>query len=368
MKHLKIKLFFILLITTSITFSQENTKKDEITTLSKIFKGFSMSGDWFIANQSKKVGNGNWKNAFIVKRSYFTLKKEINDIFSVRYTQDITLDKEGDDRGNVETRMKYLYLKIKPKWTGKITGSFFEIGMVHRPWITYEQKINPYRVQGNMHVERNKLYNSAGFGILFGGNIGAKMDKKYLKEVNGSMKGKYASFQIGIYNGGGYAKFEENDNKVIEGLLQFRPFANSVPQIQISHAFNIGKGNTSASPDFKQFLFHGGYMGKAFNAGAQYHFGVGDFQGAMVDANGKALKNNGFSLFSEYKFNNSPWAVFARFDKFTLKDDGKREIERTIGGIKYKLYKGISLILTGEADKTHTKDIYLVDLNMQISF
>lgn len=366
MQHTKLYLLLIFLVINTSLFSQDSKKSETI--FNKIFKGFSMSGDWFIANQSKKVSDGNWSNAFIVKRSYFTLKKEINDVFSVRYTQDITLDKEGDDRGNVETRMKYLYLKIKPKWNGNITGSFFEIGMVHRPWITYEQKINPYRVQGNMHMERNRLYNSAGFGILFGGNIGPKMDKQYLKEVNGTMKGKFASFQIGVYNGGGYSKFEENDNKVIEGLLQFRPFANSIPQIQISHAFNIGKGNTVASPDFKQFLFHSGYMGKLFNLGAQYHFGKGDFQGAIVDANENALKNNGFSFFSEYKFDKTPWTVFVRYDSFEVEKSENRDVKRAIGGIKYNLYKGISLVLTGEVDTQHTKENYLVDLNMQISF
>lgn len=359
-------IFFLLLISNQSTFSQ--------TKIDNLLSGITMSGDWFIANSNTKNGTNDWENAFILKRSYFTLKKKINAIFSVRYTQDITLDQEGDDRGNVETRMKYLYLKIKPQWTGAITGSYFEIGMVHRPWITYEQKINTYRVQGNMAVERNRLYNSAGFGVFFGGNIGAKMDKEYLKTVDGSMKGKWASFGLGLYNGGGYSQFEENMNKVVEGMINIRPFANTIPQIQLTHAFNIGEGNTAEKPVFQQLLFHGGYMGRSINISAQYHFGEGDFRGKMVDAsnNSKALKNNGYSFFGEYKFEKTPLSLFARYDSFYIKNDEKTKKQREIGGIQYTMYKGIHLLLTGENDITKTnnekeKDI-IVDLSLQISF
>lgn len=370
MKKLSLTLCVFLCIASLFAQSQQqpSVAKKEV---GLSFAGVQMSGDWFIANSNSKKEGEDWKNAFKVKRSYFTLKKEISKVFSVRYTQDITLDNEGDDRGNVETRMKYLYLKIKPNWKGAITGAFFEIGMVHRPWITYEQKVNPYRVQGNMAVERNKLYNSAGFGILVGGNIGPKMDKKYLKEVSSSMKGKWASFAIGLYNGGGYSKFEENQNKVVEGTLHFRPFANSIPQLQLTHGFNIGKGNTAEEPDFQQFLFHAAYVGKHLNVGVQYHLGKGDYKGKMVDAKNNSLENKGYSIFGEYKFSKIPFSIFARYDYFNI-DEIKSEKIREIAGVRYTMYKGIHILLTAENDITENrgtkvKDI-LVDLSLQISF
>lgn len=375
MKKLLLTLFVLTFVFT--TQAQKQKKENAIN-----FAGLQMSGDWFIAHSNSKKEGEDWTNSFKVKRSYFTLKKEINNIFSVRYTQDITLDNEGDDRGNVETRMKYLYLKIKPQWENTtFTGTFFEIGMVHRPWITYEQKVNHYRVQGNMAVERNGLYNSAGFGILLGGNIGPKMDKAYLKEVSSSMKGKWASFAIGLYNGGGYSKFEENLNKVVEGTIHLRPFANSIPQIQLTTGFNIGKGNKireanvagniPEDPDFQQFLFHGAYVGKYINLGAQYHFGKGDFKGKMADATNKAYKNNGYSFFGEYKFEKVPFSIFARYDFFNI-DETKTEKIREIAGIRYTMYKGIHVLLTAENDITEIsgnkmKDV-LVDLSLQISF
>ena len=68
----------------------------------------NISGQWFLA-----YNNASEVNQFILKRGYFTIKTKIDDTFSVRYTQDITLDQEGNDAGNVEIRLKYLYLKIK---------------------------------------------------------------------------------------------------------------------------------------------------------------------------------------------------------------------------------------------------------------
>lgn len=67
-----------------------------------------ISGQWFLA-----FNNASEINQFVLKRGYFTIKTEMSDVFSIRYTQDITLDKEGSDAGNVEMRLKYLFLKIK---------------------------------------------------------------------------------------------------------------------------------------------------------------------------------------------------------------------------------------------------------------
>lgn len=330
----------------------------------------TISGDWFIAYRIDKVDGENWEYKFILKRSYFTINKEINDVFNIRYTQDLTLDKEGDDAGNVETKIKYLYLKVKPKFNGLISGSFIEIGMVHRPWLTYEQNVNVYRVQGNMAVEQNKLFNSAGFGVLLGGNIGPKMDKEYLTNISSTMKGKYASYAIGLYNGGGYASFEKNSNKVIEGILNVRPFANAIPQIQLTYAFNLGKGNTVEAPDFNQFLFHGGFIGEKIIISGQYHFGKGDYKGKYTDALNpyKALKNNGYSVFGEYKFNNSPFAIFIRYDYFEIKDSLTKIIEREIVGIKYNFYNNLSFVLTGENMTEESTNNLIIDLNLQISF
>lgn len=341
----------------------------------------TMSGHWFIAYRDGysqthadettpaiKIHN----SGVVLKRSYFTLKKDLNDIFSVRYTQDITIDTEGSDAGNVETRMKYLYLKVKPRINSKIfTGLWLEGGMVHRPWLDYEQKINSYRVQDNMAIERNKLFNSADFGLTIGGNIGPKMDKKFLKEVNKSMPGKYFSYALGIYNGGGYSGAEKNTNKVIAGRFSVRPLSDVIPELQLSAYFNIGKGNTENQPDFNQLMGFVAWTGRNITLTAQYHTGEGDFKGKYVQTEDQtqSLKNHGYSFFGEYKFRTSPWAVWVRHDYFALERETLKDITRRyIGGVTYRVNKNIRLILNTEQTELKGEKDNVYELNLEVVF
>lgn len=345
----------------------------------RIANFIDMSGNWFIAyrdgiiqeqaDENEPIENQH-SSSFILKRSYFTLKKDLTDVFSVRYTMDLTVDREGEDAGNVETRLKYLYLKATPKIDSKtFTGTWIEVGMVHRPWLDYEQRINTYRVQDNMFIERNRIFNSADFGITIAGNIGPKMDKTFLREVNGAMPGKYLSYSFGIYNGGGYSGEEQNNNKVISGRISTRPFAASLPELQVSGYFNTGKGNSDLSPDFNQVLGFVAYTGRHLTVTGQYHTGKGDFRALYVDPNdgSRALDNNGYSFFGEYKIGKTPFAVWARYDLFEVAelDD---ETKRIIGGITYKINDMIRLVLNTEHTTidNNTEDVY--ELNLEISF
>ena len=246
-----------------------------------------MSGNWFIAYRDgvaqtqadqETLPINNHESAFVLKRSYITLKKELDQVFSVRYTMDLTIDRDGEDAGNIETRLKYLYIKAKPRINSKVfTGLWIQAGMVHTPWLDYEQKINTYRVQDNMFIERNKIFNSADFGITVNGNIGPKMDAAFLKEVKSPLTGKYLSYAFGLYNGGGYSGAEKNNNKLIAGRLSYRPFPSKIPELQISGYFNTGKGNSEESPDFNQVLGFVAYTGKQLTLTAQTHEGTGYF-------------------------------------------------------------------------------------------
>ncbi|WP_343330921.1 hypothetical protein [Polaribacter staleyi] len=338
-----------------------------------------MSGNWFIAyrdgiaqtqaDDEKGLVNEH-KSAFVLKRSYFTLKKDLNETFSVRYTMDLTVDRDGPDAGNIETRLKYLYVKAKPNFNSTVfTGNWLEVGMVHTPWLDYEQKINTYRVQDNMFIERNKIFNSADFGVTFGGNIGPKMDKKFLKEINGAMPGKYASYVIGIYNGAGYSGEEKNNNKVISGRLSVRPFANTLPELHLSGYFNIGKGNNEEAPDFNQVLGFITYTGKQLTLTAQTHKGVGDFRASyLYEGTNKPIKNNGYSFFGEYKIKKSPLAIWGRYDSFHLKTDDFRGTKRYIGGVSYTVNKYLRLILNAEHNDKALNENNIYELNLEVSF
>ncbi|MBV7441642.1 hypothetical protein KRX57_09430 [Weeksellaceae bacterium TAE3-ERU29] len=375
---MKNKLFLLGgLLTGFLSFAQNIDDRESNTEFNqgiKIGNLVEMSGDWFIAYQNRtqeKPGKEAENfNGFILKRSYFTLKKDLTDVFSVRYTMDLTVDKEGNDRGNIETRLKYLYLKVKPKINSDIfTGTWIEVGMVHTPWLDYEQAINTYRVQDNMFIERNGIFNSADFGVTFGGNIGPKMDKEFIKEHGKSMNGKYVSYDFGIHNGGGYSAIEDNASKVISGRISTRPFANKIPEFQISSGFRIGKGNIKEEPDFKQILGFAAYTGKQLTLTGQYHTGTGDFKGKYVDPNDKqkALDNRGYSFFGEYKVPNTNFALWSRYDYFEV-DKINMEVNRYIGGLSYRVNEYLRLILDTEYHTINEEKDYIYELNMEINF
>ncbi|MXV38496.1 hypothetical protein GO491_07380 [Flavobacteriaceae bacterium Ap0902] len=338
-----------------------------------------MSGQWFISyrdiHEDYIATDGSTmkdhQSSVFLKRSYFTLEKDLNATFSVRYTQDITIDTEGDDAGNVETRLKYLYVRAKPKvnidW---LTGLWIEGGMVHRPWLDYEQKVNTYRAQDNMAIERNKIFNSADFGLTVGGNIGPKMDREFLKTTNGAMKGKYLTYVLGIYNGGGYSGAEKNNNKVIAGRFSVRPLPAIIPELQFSGYFNVGKGNTEYNPDFNQWLGMAAYTGRNLTLTAQYHDGTGDYKGRYVEADdpSKALDNHGYSIFGEYKIGNTPWAIWGRHDSFTLENGIDDDITRNIGGISYRYNRNIRLIANTEHTKQLDDKTEIYELTLEIVF
>jgi hypothetical protein len=329
MKNLYISLFIVLPF---LLFSQE-----EKTKLSKILQNTDLSIQWFLNygyDDFKEMGS------FSLKRGYFTIKTKLSDMFSVRYTQDITLDKEGSDAGNVEIRLKYMYLKMKMDQFDFLPISYFEMGMVHRPWLDFEEHINRYRAQGTMFIERAHLINSADFGITYTGLIGEKIDEKYQKEVNKTYPGEYGSFSVGIYNGGGYHAIEKNNNKTFESRLTLRPFPSIMPGLQFTYHGVYGKANIDTlSSDFQINLFYISSESKYHVATFQYYKGKADQKGKLVDLNGKPYENDGYSAFGEYKIPETNFALFGRYDEFNS-DQGSTVTESTtIGGITYRFLK-----------------------------
>jgi len=292
-----------------------------------------ISGQWFLAFQHRNI-NANVSNAFVLKRGYITFSKDLNERFSVRFTQDIITDDEGDDAGNIEMRLKYCYLKVKPAMKGIFRHSYFEAGMVHRPYLDFEEKINGYRLQGTMFLERYKIINSADFGLTFFSLLGGKMDQEYISEVSSVYPGKYGSVAFGVYNGGGYHALEYNTNKTIEGRITLRPFHQRLPGFQATYAFVRGKGNTASMPDFNNNTYLLSFESKVARAGVQFTHGYGDMRGTRVPGGDNSIANyvEGYSMFLETYFVPKTLALYMRYDNIET-------TERLIAGLSYYFFK-----------------------------
>ncbi len=334
-------------------------------TAQSIIQNTTISGEWFLGfsyNDKTEI------SSFNLKRGYFTIKTRLNDAISVRYTQDITNDSEGGDMGNVEMRLKYLYLMLKLKNIEALQNTYFEFGMVHRPWLDFEQKLNGYRVQGKMFVDRYDLTSSAGFGITYAGLLGGEIDEDYQNRVSKDYPGRLGSFSIGVYNGGGYHAFEKNNNKIVEGRLTLRPLPESFPGIQVSYSISYGKANTESNESNYQLnLFYLSTQSQYHKLLATYYRGEGSYGDDYIDDSGISFKNDGYSVFGEILFPESRISVFSRYDSFTSHQLIDEKQETVIAGLTYRFLNN-KVLFNFDQNKSGDAVTKIYEIALEINF
>lgn len=324
----------------------------DIGNLIKALKGFKFEGLWYISYQNGETGDDGY-NQFALKRGYLTVKKEMLPWLKGRMTLDITTapDETGKLAGSIVTRLKYLYGQFELPDFAFFTKPLIEIGMVHMPWLDFEEHINHYRCQDTMFLERNKIFNSADIGMTFVSLFGGEMDKEYQKKVSKYYPGRYGSMSFGTYNGGGYHASEKNENKVIEGRLTLRPLPDIIPGLQLSYFGITGKGNKDTNPDWRANLGFISYEHEFFVITGQYYNGKGQQDGSNEN------KKDGYSFFTELK-PHKKFSIIWRYDYFdpndAVRDD---ENERYIGGVAYHLDKLHSNMILLDYDTVKYKDV-----------
>jgi hypothetical protein len=330
--------FVMSLVVITSLFAQEPKSPD--------FEGvenIKVGGEWFLSYENGQFRGGE-VNRFLLNRGYIIVEKQLAENLSARITPDISVDEEGDGRGDIEMRIKYLHLKYTMRDVGFISKPYFEIGIAHRPWLVFEEHINSYRVQGKMFLERAKIYNSADLGISFFALFGDQMDATYQKNVNSHMPGRWGSFAVGVYNGGGYHAIEENINKTIESRITIRPLPDVVPGLQFSYTGAFGKGNISTAPDWRLSAGAISFELERFVVMGQYFQGLGNSFGSFIDSKNKSLQHDGYSFFCEYKFPELGTNIFARYDA-CQNEWSINNTSRIIGGIAYHFAQKCKLVL-----------------------
>ncbi|MGA2296215.1 MAG: hypothetical protein ABSG15_01545 [FCB group bacterium] len=326
----------------------------------------------FLAYQGQ-LSQGNYtNNSFMVNRVYFTVRKNIYKFLSVRVTTDVF----QDTTGNMELKLKYVYANFKFDDFAFFTKPYIEAGMIHTPWLDFEEAINTNRMQGTMFMERNKLFASSDIGVAAFTYLGGEMDDNYKKIVSGAYAGRYGSLVLGVYNGSGYNVAEANFNKSIEARLSIRPIPDIIPGLQLSYLGIFGKGNTAQKaltdlvPDWTANMGMISYESEYFNITGEYFTGSGNATGSYASAAKVATKIDGYSVFAMGKM--ASWRLFARYDSFVPDTDAKtlENNNRVIVGLGYDL--GHSNILLLDFDKNYLKskaspDVNLVKLTMQLN-
>jgi hypothetical protein len=306
--------------------------------------------DYSAGETGTALGGGDSYNRFTVTRGYLTVEKAILPWMGARMTSDVHQDSAGDWK----FRLKYLFAELRPDDLGPLTNMKAEIGQGHIPWLDFEEHVNPYRAQGTMAIERAGIFNSADMGLSLRGNFDGKLEDAAALTGNGHYDGRYGSWHLGVYDGGGYHASEKNNNKVAEGRLTVRPLPASLPGLQLSYLGIYGDGNTAAGPDYRVNLGMISYEHPRAILTAQYFTTKGNASGSLVDSTGKSLDTKGYSLFGRVKLPvmEEKLAVFGRYDHFDPDDDGvissKAAYDLSLGGLSYELYKGNMVLLTYE--------------------
>lgn len=303
--------------------------------LKKLLPETKISHVWYLAYASGEDKGVNY-NQFFLNRGYINIVTKVNSFITTRITPDLTYDREGDGRGDVEMRLKYIYIKFNFPSTSFITKPGIEFGMVHRPWLDFEEHINYYRSQGTMYMERSHLFNSADQGVSFFALLGGEMDETYKKTVNSSYPGKYGSISFGLYNGGGYHALEENESKSVEGRLTIRPLPEVIPGLQLTYFGVAGKGNTAIEPDWSVNTGFVSLEHMRYVLTGTYYTGKGNSKGNALTILGDARKQDGYSLFGELKIPESRLSLIGRYDYFNNDTEQKDyKTKRTIAGLVY---------------------------------
>ncbi len=66
-------------------------------------------------------------NEFTIQRGYITFRKKLSRMAQIRFTQDVSIDQEGDGKGNIELRLKYALLKLNFDDYGILTSPNAEL-------------------------------------------------------------------------------------------------------------------------------------------------------------------------------------------------------------------------------------------------
>jgi len=319
---------------------EELRQKDEkdsskIDKLLKHLEGLEVGALSYVDYSYGERNDGKNYNRFTITRGYINIKKKVTPWLGFRITPDV----HQDDHGDFKLRLKYLYAELKAPDLWFFTDMKSEIGIGHMPWLDFEEHINPYRVQGTMFVERAATFNSADIGVSLRGHFGGKLGEEYQKKVSKYYPGRWGSWHIGVYNGGGYHADEDNENKVPEWRVSIRPLPDILPGLQ-AHYFGLyGEGNrenVSDHPDYRVNLGMLSYQNEWITFTGQYSRTTGNNKGSLVVPNtDRALRAEGYSLFFNTKLpvldRKLNW--FTRWDHF----DPDRNDAVTSGDDSYDL-------------------------------
>ena len=270
-------------------------------------------------------------NTFDVTRAYVNVLGRFANGISTRLTTDII----PSAATNQVIRLKYAYVA----WTPTGSSLTYKLGMIHTPYVDFEESLWDYRMQGPIAVDRN--------GYLTSADIGFGVDGRWNNDqVNG---------QIAIVNGEGYSGGTGDFRKDLEARLSVRlqptNDATRVGGLRVTGYAGIGKA-TGTGNDRNRYLGLLSYKTQQYT-----------LAGEFVSTKTAAITGSIISAFGVYHFTNSKAAVIARVDIVDPdRNVGNNKNTRIIAGASYQLSPNVRLLadldrLSFESGATATNQV-----------
>lgn len=273
------------------------------------------------------------RNAFNVTRAYLNVLGGFGHGISTRVTADIY----RGARGALDYRLKYAFFSWRPTTSSPVALKF---GLIHTPWVDWEEQLWGYRIQGNVAADR------AGF--LTSADLGAGVDLDWHDElVNG---------QAVVVNGEGFASPPDGKYLDAEARLSVRLLASDDPSrvggLRLSGYGHVGKFADGGARDRAIAMLS--YRSRLLTLAAEYGLArnrltLRDSAGVPIGARDQDAHL--LSAFATLAVPNTAVGIIARVDAVDPDIDTRRDaFTRLIGGVSYRLSPNVRLL----ADVEHT--------------
>ncbi len=259
------------------------------------------------------------QNQFSIQRAYINVLGKFSGGLQTRVTGDL----QPSGSGNQMLRLKYAFAA----WTPAGSDLTYKLGLLHTPWLDWEEALWDYRMQGTMALDRNGYATAADFG--------AGIDGKWQDDqVNG---------QLTVVNGEGYSGGTGDNRKDVMARVSVRLVKTDdnsrVGGLRITGYAGVGKPTSGGTRN--RFLGMLSYRSKQFTLAAEYAATKDTVTAPPVpETTGRVI-----SAFGVYHVQSSGVTLIARVDVVdpNTSVSGDRQT-RVIGGISYQVTPNLRVL------------------------
>jgi len=290
------------------------------------------------------------QNQFSIQRAYINVVGKFSGGLQTRVTGDL----QPSGSGNQMLRLKYAFAA----WTPAGSDLTYKLGLLHTPWLDWEEALWDYRMQGTMALDRNGYATAADFG--------AGIDGKWQDDqVNG---------QLTVVNGEGYSGGTGDNRKDVMARVSVRLVKTDdnsrVGGLRLTGYAGVGKPTSGGTRN--RFLGMLSYRSKQFTLAGEYAATKDTVTAPPApETTGRVI-----SAFGVYHVQSSGVTLIARVDVVdpNTSVSGDRQT-RVIGGISYQVTPNLRVLAdidnlsyettpTGLQDATRSRGLF----QMQFTF